>query len=337
VDFGVPLQDYIMSPATRTVLDYLASLPTADSFPASSVVTPFQHDEFSYDRQYKHQPAELEPGRGLVGLLKMFECDEDAPCLEIGCGTGFLSLGLAANSPFPELVLSDPSTTFLQLTQEKIRHNHISEERIRYLVLKGEDLDRLPANAFSCIALRSTLHHVVDVPRFIADAAKALRPGGILVHQEPYAEGYLLLGSMVQLLPALAAAAGTPLTDAQRQTVQICTDAMVYYYRTDIPKNGEDKHVFRIEELFPLYRRVGLAPEFRANRSFEHFAPGSAYAIPLFSNWVESYLRLGLSWDPALMELFERLLRPYCRYIDSASAGNAGPLEVGVLVGKKEG
>ena len=266
----------------QTFLHFMASLPLVDGYPALSEVTPFQHDELAYDRQYEHDPQELRPGAGLVEVLKSNHCDLNGPCLEIGCGTGFLSLGLAAKSPFPLLVLSDPSTTFLRLTQKKIKNSGIPDHSLRYLILKGEDVDRLPAEAFSCIALRSTLHHIVDVPLFTAQVAKALRPGGVFIHQEPYAEGYLLMGSLVQFLPALAAAGGTPLTESQLGIVKICTDAMVYYYRTDIPKNGEDKHVFRVDELLRTCDLKRLDGTFFANcAEFEHFALPGARSEPL--------------------------------------------------------
>ena len=61
----------------------------------------------------------------------------------------------------------------------------VDENGLCYALLMAEDVDRLPAESLSLIVMRSTLHHVLDVDRFIRHAARALRTGGVLSFEEP--------------------------------------------------------------------------------------------------------------------------------------------------------
>jgi len=98
-------------------------------------------DEAKYDEQYNNQPN-LTVGRGVLAAVQ--GADTSAPALEVGCGTGLVSLGLAAHSPYPLTILTDPSPAFLRITQRKMEAAGISTERTAFAVLMGEELDRLP-------------------------------------------------------------------------------------------------------------------------------------------------------------------------------------------------
>ncbi|NJN99977.1 MAG: hypothetical protein HC875_40650 [Anaerolineales bacterium] len=56
----------------------------------------FAHDETKYDEQYQIEPTDMRAGQGLVNLLRTYQADFSGPGLEIGCGTGRLSVGLVA-------------------------------------------------------------------------------------------------------------------------------------------------------------------------------------------------------------------------------------------------
>jgi ubiquinone/menaquinone biosynthesis C-methylase UbiE len=316
---------------------WLASLPAEGGFIHISQPRRFAHDETQYDAQYDSDPDNKSVGRGLVQLLKDSGADFSAPALEVGCGTGLASLGLAEASPYPLTIFTDPSPAFLKITQNKVQKHSISGDRLAYAVLMGEEIDRLPEGQLSLIVLRSTLHHVLHVDKFISDAARALKPGGVLTFQEPCMEGYILMGAIVQFLPRLAEAAGEKLTPEQQKKVELFANSMKYYSRRDVDKTkAEDKHLFRVDELMTTGRGCGLDVTFLPNTAYENFeSPGARPNPDAFTPFFRGYARYCMSWDESLMRLFDQHLLPYCRYVEEASSGGSGPYLHGVFVCRK--
>lgn len=326
-------------PATLDIPAWLARLPQEDGFFHISRPRRFAHDEEKYDEQYNNQPN-LQVGKGVLAAVE--GSDTSGPALEVGCGTGLVSLGLAAGSPYPLTILTDPSPAFLKLTRRKMEGAGIDTGKTAFAVLTGEELDLLPAAELSMLVLRSTLHHVLDVEKFIADAARALRPGGAITFQEPCMEGYLLMGSLVRFLPVLAERAGTPLTPQQASWVTGFADTMKFYARRDLDKStAEDKHLFRVDELMKLGERRGLSLEFLPNTTYDALSvdAGAVRAgkagRDTFTHFFRQYARYCMSWDEGLMALFDKHLAPHGRYIEEASAGDSGPYLHGVFVGRK--
>lgn len=345
--------------ATR-IPRWLASLPVKDGSYCISDARRFAHDEEKYDAQYASDPGNVKVGKGLVELLKQCGADFSGPALEVGCGTGLLSLGFAAESPYPLTIFTDPSPVFLRITRKKIQSAGIDEERLAYAVLMGEEIDRLPPASVSLIVLRSTLHHILDVDQFIRDAARALKPGGVLTFEEPCLEGYVLMGAMIQFLPTAARAAGKPLTEKQLEQVDLFIRTMAFYARRDLDKRqAEDKHLFRVDELMRTGAECGLSVEFRANRSYEAFAepesPRDSFVsymrklvtspfeppekkregLAWYRRFMRSYAKYCMSWDDGLVAAFDEFMPHYCRYVEDASMGGSGPYLHGVFLCRK--
>lgn len=322
----------------RVLPKWMAGLPGEEGFVHISTPRRYAHEEAGYDQYYSNDPANMNVGRGVVAMMREAGADLSGPAVEIGCGTGLVSLGLAAEAAegaYPLAVITDPSPEFLKITQKKIRAHGVSEERVAYAVLMGEEIDRLPEGEFSLVVLRSTLHHVLHVEKFIRDSARALRPGGVLAFQEPCMEGYVLMGALVQFLPALAAAAGKRLTEEQAAKVKLFADSMSFYTRRDVDKSrAEDKHLFRVDELMKTGEECGLTVRFHANTTFDAHAnePGSRPGPDLFGPFFRAYAKYCMAWDEGLMGLFDELLAPYAAYVDGASAGGSGPYQHGVFV-----
>jgi predicted RNA methylase len=53
------------------------------------------HDENVHDQQYEILPGDFSAGEGVLELATRLGIDTDHPILEIACGTGMLSIGLA--------------------------------------------------------------------------------------------------------------------------------------------------------------------------------------------------------------------------------------------------
>src|SRR4051812_12757159 len=101
-----------MSTTLATLPPWLADLPQEDGHFHISRPRRFAHDEAKYDEQYNNQPN-LTVGKGV--LAAAHGADTSAPALEVGCGTGLVSLGIAAHSPYPLTILTDPSPAFLRI------------------------------------------------------------------------------------------------------------------------------------------------------------------------------------------------------------------------------
>jgi ubiquinone/menaquinone biosynthesis C-methylase UbiE len=317
---------------------WLADLPKEDGFVHISRPRRYAFDEGGYDAYYSSDPANLMVGRGVVAVAREAGGPTDGAALEVGCGTGLVSLGLIEQNAYPLTVITDPSPEFLKITQKKVRAHSLREDRVCYAVLMGEEIDRLPESEFSLIVLRSTLHHILDVDAFIAGAARALRPGGVLTFQEPCSEGYLLMGAVVGTLPALAAAAGSPLSAEQERQVRLFADSMAYYTRRDLDKTeAEDKHLFKVDEIMKSGERAGLSFTFHPNTTFDKWTlPRDSRPGPeTFGPFFRSYAKHCMAWNEDLLALFDRFLAPACRYVDEASSGGGGPYMHGVFAGKK--
>src|SRR5688572_13701216 len=277
-------------------------------------------------------------GRGVVAMLREAGADFSAPAVEIGCGTGLVSLGLIAEAAYPLTLITDPSPAFLRITRKKVRKHGLDESRARYAVLMGEEIDRLPPEAFSLVVLRSTLHHVLDVDRFIRDSARSLRPGGVLTFQEPCMEGYVLMGAMAQFMPHAVERSGKKLTEPQASQVQQFVNTMKFYARRDLDKSkAEDKHLFRVDELMTVGAACGLAVEFRPNTTFDAYASpaGQRPGPDAFTPFFRGYLKYCMSWDEGLVKLFDEHFAPYCRFIEDMKGRGGTPYLHGVFVCRK--
>lgn len=317
---------------------FLKSFPKTEDVSYLSEPRNFAHDESDYDNQYKNDPANLSVGRGLISLLRQRQADFRGPALEIGCGTGLLSLGIVDSKAYPVTILSDPSPAFIQITRKKVRAASLESPAVRYAILRAEEIDRLPADTFSLIVLRSTLHHVSDVDKFIRDAGRALRRGGVFACEEPCMEGYVLMGALAQFFPAVMAGLGRPLTAEQTAKVQFFVDTMRFYARRDVDKStAEDKHLFRVDELMRTGATAGLSVEFCSNLTFGHFdSPPDAMPAPHnFQDFFFDYLKYCMSFDDELVGLFREHFAPYCQYVKDISANGNGPHLYGVFVCKK--
>ena len=252
---------------------WLESLSRQDEQYLISEPRRFAHDEANYDAQYRHQPTNRAVRQGLVNVCRHYGGDRSSPAIEIGCGTGLASLGLVLERAYPYVLLTDPSPAFLNIARQKLAQADALSDQVGFGVLKAEDLDRLPGQMFSLIALRSVLHHVTDIPAFVKEAARVLKPGGLMVMQEPCQEGAVLMASMAQFLPAVVAAAGETWTSEAQRQLQLFLDTMKFYCRRNIDKSqGEDKHIFRADELYAVGDAAGFTVHFAPNQIFQNWS-----------------------------------------------------------------
>jgi malonyl-CoA O-methyltransferase len=110
-------------------------------------------------------------------LAERIECSRPGQrprILEIGCGTGFLSVRLKDAFPEAELVLTDLAPTMLDRARARIGDGP------RYLVLDGERPDGLEG-PFDLIVSSLAFQWFVDLKGGLARLAAMLAPGGRLM------------------------------------------------------------------------------------------------------------------------------------------------------------
>ena len=103
---------------------------------------------------------------------------ETGRILELGCGTGNLSLRLAARFPRAELTVVDASEEMVELTRRRLARGAPDvASRARFVVARFEALEA-GAGAFDLVTSCIALHHVVEKGPLFARVRHWLAPGG---------------------------------------------------------------------------------------------------------------------------------------------------------------
>lgn len=119
-----------------------------------------------YDRVRPGYPASLVDTACAVGGLSA-----GSPVVEVGCGTGKLTVVLAERELRVEAV--DPGRRLVEIARRRTEGSHVS-----FRVARFEDAE-LPERAFDAI-FSAAAFHWVDPGVGWAKAARVLRPGGVL-------------------------------------------------------------------------------------------------------------------------------------------------------------
>jgi SAM-dependent methyltransferase len=101
--------------------------------------------------------------------------------LDIGCGTGLLTLRLAQRGFRVNGI--DHSAAMLHQAQEKVRASGLPDR----VILQTGDARSLPFEdeSFDLVTCTGVLHHVPDIRPTVVEAHRVLRPGGLLWIAEP--------------------------------------------------------------------------------------------------------------------------------------------------------
>jgi ubiquinone/menaquinone biosynthesis C-methylase UbiE len=107
-----------------------------------------------------------------------------APVVDLGCGTGVLSLALAHRGF--DVVAVDPSPEMLTIARRKASAADLSS-RIRF---EEGDVTRLrfADHSFAGATAQGVLHHLADPGASIAEMKRVVKPGGFLFVSEPCLE-----------------------------------------------------------------------------------------------------------------------------------------------------
>lgn len=98
--------------------------------------------------------------------------------LELGCGTGNLSLALAERFPHAAITFVDASPEMVELTRSRVKEAHPAvAARATFTVARFEELQPA-AGAFDLATSCISLHHVIDKAALYRTLRRALAPGG---------------------------------------------------------------------------------------------------------------------------------------------------------------
>ncbi|TWF82030.1 3-demethylubiquinone-9 3-methyltransferase [Pseudonocardia hierapolitana] len=99
------------------------------------------------------------------------------PALVVGSGRGDLARGLARLGM--DVTALDPSAAATELAR---RRSDPGDGAVTYRTARAEDLGELPDSSFALAYYADTFEITADLDRVLAEAARVLRPGGVLVY-----------------------------------------------------------------------------------------------------------------------------------------------------------
>lgn len=127
-------------------------------------------------RDWDSDPAKVERARVVAQAINAaLPSNRQMTALEYGCGTGLLSFALADS--FTSITLADTSQGMLDVLATKIEQANIHHFHPLHLDLGNQPL---PSTRFDVIYSLMTMHHILDISRFLANFYYLLKPGGFL-------------------------------------------------------------------------------------------------------------------------------------------------------------
>jgi len=139
------------------------------------------NDREAVRRQYEHE-ANLELRRSIwhpdrdgrdpaTEALAAIVAEQPRRILEVGAGTAAFAARLRVALPETEMIVTDQSRRFVELARE------------RGLVARVADVQHLPFDddSFDVVCAMWMLYHVPDLHLGLAELARVLRPGGLIV------------------------------------------------------------------------------------------------------------------------------------------------------------
>lgn len=136
--------------------------------PSRSSREQFNRQAVHYDQQWNHWNEE-----SLVWMLARARASVEDVLLDVATGTGFAAIAFAPH--VSRVVGLDVSSGMLEQVRQRAEAADITN-----LELQEGQAEEMPfaAGSFSLVTCRIAAHHFVDVPAFLRETFRVLRPGG---------------------------------------------------------------------------------------------------------------------------------------------------------------
>jgi ubiquinone/menaquinone biosynthesis C-methylase UbiE len=180
--------------------------------------------------------------------------------VEIGAGTGALTLGLLQQKVVSRLVATDVSEKFLRIVRTRVASYDVPVS----LVACDANERHFRAESFDIVVGRSILHHLLDFDQTLKACHDMLKPGGAAVFFEPILEGKIVVTLLLSLILASderAEAGYLSASDRDRMRTLIGNHMKSKWLSQDRAtlSKVEDKYIFTIDQM----RKVGDDAGFR--------------------------------------------------------------------------
>jgi SAM-dependent methyltransferase len=270
-------------------------------------------EQFVVDTEY-----ESALGDGLGRVLDEVRADRRRPALEIGCGTGILTRPLVRRGDYPTYVVTDASLAFVRHVRGSVG---TTGSDVRYVVVDGGATDRLPARSFSLVAVRYVLHHILDWEAFLTSAAALLAPGGVLLLEEPVADGFLL---QMMLANQLKAAGDLP-AEVEKELDDF-VGLTTWYLRRGVDKTlSEDKHLFALDEMRRWATTQGLETHVWRNLGLEELGGEARPRADYFAREFRHNLAVNFGFSEATLAAFDERVAPALEQLELVGGHDLGP------------
>jgi ubiquinone/menaquinone biosynthesis C-methylase UbiE len=230
-------------------------------------------EEIPYDEMHGVSTSNSKGlGVGYINLITRttnVSIDHKTTILEVGSGTGLLSLGLYMSGLADNLVITDVSKVFLKANRESITRYAHSQNRIMTLDSPTHvlcSIDDLPfkGEAFELILGNSVLHHIYDYRNALISMGKNLKQGGCIVMSEPMVQGKALQALILNLIAQIDRRAAHPVLTAHdyKQIDNIVTASNKAWWNAQAEKKrdtADDKHLFDADEIKKVGHELGFS------------------------------------------------------------------------------
>ena len=279
----------------------------------------YLHQEDQYDEQYKNETLDLSRADPLIRFFDQYKLSNSfSVILDLACGPGTLTLGLASCFPDAFVIGADASSSFLKISQQKSSQlNSEISSNLRWLRLNDEDICKLPKGLFDLVTIRSGLHHFVDWRGCMEDLSGLLSANGILAIFEPKADFFVYTEL---LLSSLSQYHYESLSQEDLAFIKIFSDCASFYVQQEADKSyAEDKHAFFVEDLVNCAYKCNL----------KLITAGHEYCTP-FSKSCRDYLEYCMSAPESILLAYDSYLNKQLNILDlylGSRQSNVGPAE----------
>ena len=139
---------------------WLSSFQVSDGVSLISEPRAFEDAEEDYEADIGSRTGGS-AGVGAYRLWRHMSHRDPGVALEVGAGSGAVTMGFIESADGFLSLVTDPSPAFLKMTERKLLARNLDHGSVRWATLVGEDLAKFPSELFDLVFLEASLYHCV--------------------------------------------------------------------------------------------------------------------------------------------------------------------------------